>query len=302
MTLTVDDVGLVSSPDGPALREQDDRSLQSRPGRTQFADDTTAEPVPSAAKALMLLDVFVGAPPSLGVTEIAREAGVSKSTAFRLLGILVDHGFVVRHGSRYGLGDRLFELGSHTAYSRPRSIRDVATPFIADLYATYRSTVHLAVLDGSMVLYLEKLYGAMHLRSSSHVGSKLPATYTGVGKALLAFSEPQVVRSLLSAELPRRTRYSITSPSILLAELEQVRRDGFAVDREESTLGIRCYAAPILVGERLVAAVSICTASSNVRSQRLVSAVMDAAVGISRALPRFMVDLMSPMRVGPELL
>lgn len=255
------------------------------------AGRTAHDQLPSAAKALMLLDAFVGGPPSLGVTEIARSAGITKSTAFRLLAVLADYGFVTRHGSRYSLGDRLFELGANTAWGRPRSIRDVATPYLSDLYATYRSTVHLGVLDGTQVLYLEKLYGPNQLQSPSHVGSKLPASLTAIGKALLAHAPDTVVQDAVAAGLPRRTAYSITDPARLTNELAAVRRDGYAVDREESTLGLNCFAAPITVGNRVVAAVSICTSSASATDQ-LVSAVRRAALEIGRALPRSSAELM----------
>lgn len=258
---------------------------------------TSLDQVPSAAKALMLLDAFVGGPPSLGVTEIARAAGVTKSTAFRLLAVLADYGFVARHGSRYSLGDRLFELGSHTTYSRPRSIRDVATPYLADLYATYRSTVHLAALDGGQVLYLEKLYGPGQASSPSHVGSKLPATITAVGKALLAHAGERVTEQVLAGEMPRRTAYSITDPALLRDELADIRGNGFAVDREESTLGLNCFAAPVVVGQRVVASVSICTSSAGRSTpEQLVSAVRRAAADIAKALPRSSAELIGTVR------
>lgn len=259
----------------------------------QGGDDPTAadrSQLSSAAKAMLLLDVFHGGPPSLGVTEIARDAGLPKSTAFRLLNVLTEHGFVVRNGSRYSLGFRLFELGSHTACSRPRSIRDIATPVLCDLYAKFRSTVHLGVLDGHEVLYLEKLHGPDQVKTPSHVGSKLPASLTAIGKSLLAHAHPDELQAALDHELPRRTQYSITDRTVLVDELETIRRIGYSVDHEESTLGIVCYAAPIRVGQRVVASISICTtaAASMSSGQQLITAVRHAADEIGRALPRSM--------------
>lgn len=270
------------------------RPVRTVPSRRDSADGT-AGPAPaeadqhsSAAKAMLLLNVFHGGPPSLGVTEIARDAGLPKSTAFRLLGLLAEHGFIVRNGSRYSLGSRLFELGAHSTCSRPRSIRDIATPVLADLYAKYRSTVHLGVLDAGQVLYLEKLYGPNQPSTPSHVGSKLPASLTAVGKSLLAFAEPGELTTALDGELPRRTQHSITDRAVLVDELETVRRTGFSVDREESTLGLACFAAPIRSGERVVAAVSICTSAANAVSSapQLTAAVRHAAIEIGRSLPR----------------
>lgn len=246
--------------------------------------------VPSAAKLLLLLEVFLGGPPSLGVTEIARDAGLTKSTAFRLLSVLADRGFVTRHGSRYSLGRRLIHFGAYTAYNRPHSLRDVATPILADLYSSYRATVHLGVLDEGQVLYLEKLHGPSQLTVPSHVGSHLPATLTGVGKALLAFAPEDETAAVLAAELPRRTPYSITDRTLLADQLISVRSKGYAVDREETMLGLICYAAPIMVAQRLVGAVSICTSTSSSGDQ-LIAAVKRAAADVGRALPRSSAEL-----------
>lgn len=245
--------------------------------------------LPSAAKALVLLEVFLGDQPSLGVTEVARAAGITKSTAFRLLGVLVEHGFVTRRGSRYSLGERLFELGSYTNFCRPRSLRDAAIPFLSDLYAEYKTTVHLAVLDDGDPLYLAKLHGSSHVNSPSHVGSKMPASITGVGKALLAYSGPKELEQALVQPLVRRTPYSITQPRLFLEELEQVRTNGYAMDREESTLGLHCYAAPIFHKQRAVAAVSVCTTSATSGTQ-LIAAVKSVATKIGRALPATSMD------------
>lgn len=245
--------------------------------------------IPSAGKALVLLEVFVGNQPSLGVTEVARAAGITKSTAFRLLGVLVDHGYVIRRGSRYSLSERLFELGAYTSFCRPRSLRDAAIPFLSNLYAEYKTIVHLAVLDDGDPLYLAKLHGAPNLNTPTYVGSKMPASVTAVGKALLAFAEPAEVDRVIARPLTRRTPYSITQPRLLLDELQQVRTQGFAIDREESTLGVQCYAAPIVHKQRVVAAVSVCTTSATAGSQ-LIAAVRGVADKIGRALPTTSMD------------
>ena len=268
-------------------------SRKPRPLPSMLLSDTSTAPsgqMPSAAKLLLVLEVFLGGPPSLGVTEIARDAGLTKSTAFRLLSVLADRGFVTRHGSRYSLGRRFIHFGAYTAYNRPHSLRDVATPFLADLYSSYRATVHLGVLDEGQVLYLEKLHGPQQMTVPSHVGSRLPATLTGVGKALLAFAPRDETAAVLGAKLPMRTPYSITDPNVLASQLLSIRSKGYAIDREESTLGLTCYAAPVMVAQRLVGAVSICTSTPS-SGEQLIAAVRRAAADIGRALPRSSAEL-----------
>ncbi|WP_344989837.1 IclR family transcriptional regulator, partial [Tsukamurella soli] len=119
---------------------------------------------------------------AVGVNELARRTGIPKASVSRLVAELVEEGLLERSGGRVGLGLRLFELGERA--SRRRSMREVALPFLADLRAATGQTVHLAVLDGAEVVYVEILRGRDGPWLPSGVGGRLPAHATGVGKAL----------------------------------------------------------------------------------------------------------------------
>lgn len=211
----------------------------------------------SVGKALHLLDSFRNAGPTLGVTELARRAGVPKSTAFRLLAYLEQGGYVERAGTNYRLAWRLFELGNRVQHCRPRGLRDIAVPHMSDLHARTNHTVHLAVLEGCDIIYLEKIHGKASVRTPTNVGGRVPAACTGLGKSMLALSDRQVVQRVLQHGLTRRTPYSIIDPHRLTAELAAVRANGVAIDREEAALGLSCVAAPITVKGRVIGAVSL---------------------------------------------
>lgn len=200
----------------------------------------------SAAKAIAVLEAFRGAGAVLGVTEIATRTGLSKSTAHRLLAVLVERRFVQRHDNRYMLGRALFELGALVPDCRPRSLREAAVPLMTDLYASTRATINLAVLEGSEVLYVEKLYGAVSVATPARVGGRMPAMCTGVGKALVAFSSPEVIAEHLALPARRLTPHTVVHRGLLAEQLNKARETGVAHDREESQLGIRCVAVPIL--------------------------------------------------------
>ncbi|MFP5071992.1 IclR family transcriptional regulator [Pseudonocardia nantongensis] len=235
----------------------------------------------SVNKSLQLLDSFTSADLSLGVSELARRAHIPKSTAFRLLSYLEEGGYVERVGTDYRLGWRLFELGNRVQHCRPQGLRDIALPYLSELYASTRHVAHLGVLEGKDVVYLEKIHGHHAVRTPTTVGSRLPAACVGLGKAMLAFSAPDVVRTVLTAGLQRRTRYSISESGRLLRELARTRSDGLAVDREEAALGLTCVAAPILVGGRPVAAISVSGGTSRFNSNSNASLVHRAATQIS---------------------
>jgi IclR family transcriptional regulator, KDG regulon repressor len=211
----------------------------------------------SVAKALAVIEVFVSGPPTLGVTEVSRRAGIQKSTTFRLLSILVDNQVIERRGDRYILGKKLFEFGHKVMFCRPRGLRDVALPHMVELYRATGSTVQLAILDGTEVLYIEKLYGYDPVPSPSQVGERLPASVTALGKAMVAFSEPRFQEDIAQHHLVRFTPHSAVKPELFMEEMSGIRVAGYAIDREESKLGLVCIAAPILVDGRATAAVSL---------------------------------------------
>ncbi len=235
----------------------------------------------SVSKALQLLDSFRSAGPSLGVSELARRAGIPKSTAFRLLAYLEQGGYVERVGTNYRLGWRLFELGNRVDHCRPRGLRDVALPYLSELYVSTSHVVHLGVLEGMDVVYLEKIHGHRAIRTPTTVGGRMPAACVGLGKAMLALSHPDVVRSVVTAGLKRRTPYSISEPGRFLNELARVRTNGIAFDREEAALGLTCVAAPILVDGRPVAAISVSGATSRFNPSTNAALVRRAAAQIS---------------------
>ena len=227
------------------------------------SDSDRADSPPSATasvtKALRLLDVFRNDGPVLGVSAIARSAGVAKSTAYRLLSLLEESDLVERVGTDYRLSWRMFELGSSVQRRWPSGLREVASPWMTDAFVKSGLVVHLAVLDGADVLYLEKTSGPQSARTPTAVGCRVPANCSGLGKALLAFSGASVTRQVLEgdAALVRRTPYSVTEPGRFDRELRRIRVEGVAMDREESALGLACVAAPILTTQGPVAGISV---------------------------------------------
>lgn len=239
--------------------------------------------VTSVGKALELLAAFRGTVPELGVSELARRAGMPKSTAFRLLADLEHAGFVARSGAKYRLGLSLFELGSRVGFCRPNGLRDLAIHDLSSLHVQTGLTAHLAILEGSDVVYVEKVHAAAWPRVVTVPGARLPASCTGLGKAILAFSEGAALRAVVEAGLPRRTRHSITEPGRFVRELRKVRETGVAYDREEGTLGLSCVAAPIIVSGRAVAAISASGPACGTNWERVEGHVRRAAEQISRA-------------------
>lgn len=215
-------------------------------------------------KAVSLLAAFRDdAHTGLGVSELARRAEMSKSTAFRLLGMLKRNGVVEKSGTSYRLGAQLQLLAAPADTPRHAVLRDTLTPFLIDLYESTHETVHLAVLQGPDVVYLNKLFGHRTASAPSRIGGRAPAHCTGVGKALLAFNA-RARDEVLATELRAVTAASVTDPTVLGRELDLVRRVGTAHDRDEVSVGLSCVAAPILVRGVAVAALSVSRSTDRV--------------------------------------
>jgi DNA-binding IclR family transcriptional regulator len=243
-------------------------------------DDRTA--VDKAVE--LLLSFGEDAYDGLGVSELARRADMSKSTAFRLLGMLARNGVVERIGSDYRLGARLHELGQQVYTPEHDRIRDLATPFLIELYDLTHQTAHLGVLHGPDVLYLNKLYGPHTTPSPSRIGSRAPAHCTAGGKVLLAY-RPDAPGDEREGALVRRTPRSITDRVLLHRHLASVREQGVGYDDEEARPGLRCVAAPIFAAPgQPVAALSITAPTARFEPRSYTAAVRQVAHRASRVL------------------
>lgn len=193
----------------------------------------------------------------VGVSELARRAHLSKSTAHRLLATLVSNGAVQRGGDVYRLGPLFFELTSEAASKRGEHVAEVLTPFLAALFERTRATVHLAYMEGTDVLYANKLFSVRGVNAPSRIGGRVPGFCTGVGKAMMAW-DSFLVDQAIERGLPRWTPGTITDPTELRRTLACVGDEGVAYDREEITQGLHCVAAPVFgLGNEAVAAMSV---------------------------------------------
>ncbi|KXX56002.1 IclR family transcriptional regulator [Rhodococcus sp. LB1] len=243
----------------------------------------SGEPTSVVRRMSDLFAAFGPTDTALGVNELTRRTGIPKATVSRLVKEMEAVGFLERRGAKVGLGLRLFELGERA--SRRRSVREVALPFLADLREATRQTVHLAILDGTEVVYVEILPGRDAPWLPSGVGGRLPAHATGVGKALLAGSPPQVIAEVLAAGLVRVGPRTITTPGPLVRQLRRIASSGIAYEHEESAPGVACVASAIRSADGPpVAAVSASGWIGKVDIRRVGPAVHTTALSITRAL------------------
>ncbi len=210
----------------------------------------------SVARALHLLVQLADRPATLD--ELAESTGVHKTTVLRLLRTLSEERFTFRdQANRYHLGSRIFELASRG--TDQREIRQIASPHLTAFNRAYGRTTHLAAMEGGDIVYIDKLESHDQIRMFSRIGMSANLNSTAVAKIILADLPDSELRPIVKAmDFSRRTPNTITTPEEYLREIETVRAQGWAQDREENEASINCIGVPIRgASGRVVAAVSV---------------------------------------------
>jgi len=238
-----------------------------------------------ASRIFAVLGAFDARHRSLSLSALARRSGQPLTTAYRLVGELVQLGVLTRAASgEYAVGRRVWDLGLLAPVQS--GLREIASPFLHDIYGATLATVHLAVRDGTETLYLDRLAGHASVPVVSRVGARLPLYSTGVGKVLLAFAPSDVQEDVLG-HLRRITAYTITQPGRLREQLRRVHRDGYAQTVDEMTVGACSVAVPVRDREGgVVAALGVVVPDLRRDRPRLVAALQVAAQGVGRSLGR----------------
>ena len=234
------------------------------------------------------MDLLQDSHSSLSLQEIASQAGINKSTACRLLAHLEAEKYLGRDDKGgYCLGQKLLRLGNNYHVQAP--LRERARESLWELWRVTQETVNLAVLDGLEVVYIDCLESPHDFRLVSNAGMRAILYRTALGKAIVAFLPPEqrelIVKSL---HFQAFTPHTHTTAEQLNRDLNSVRKNGYAVDCEESVLGLRCIAAPILDRKGIaVAGISISGPASRITPQKtpaMGTTVKTAAHEISQRL------------------
>ena len=242
----------------------------------------------SVTSSLRVLKVFADGESELGISGIAQRLGLAKSTVHRLAVTLAGEGFLEQNpqNGRYRLGLSLFSLG---ALVRQRmDVSNQAHSMLGALRDRTQETVHLAILNDTSIIYLYNMESAQAIGTRSYIGTRKPAFCTSEGRVLLAFNAPELSVAVLKEELLPRTPKTITSVKALRQLLEDARTNGYAIDDEESEVGMRSVAAPIRdISGKAIAAVGLAGPIQRLTKKelrRLVPEVMATAQGISERM------------------
>ncbi|WP_341718741.1 IclR family transcriptional regulator [Micromonospora sp. FIMYZ51] len=215
------------------------------------------QPVKSAGRTLEVLEMLAASGGRRSLGDLARTLGIPKSSLHGILRTMIQRGWVEADdtGTRFGLGVRALQVGA--AYLDTDDAVGLLTGVLDDLSRQFGETVHLGRLDGAHVVYTAKRESRHPLRLYSAIGRRLPAHATALGKALLAERADEVVDELVGALPTALTRHTITDLAALHADLAASRERGYAVDHEENTEGIVCFAVAVPLHAPAVDAISL---------------------------------------------
>ena len=213
---------------------------------------SSAPIVDSLATALSLLDFFTTSEPELSLGQLSEKSGLYKSRIHRLCGTLVFSGFLVRMPwASYRLGPKLMALGK--IYENTNSIITTSRPIMKELAAGTGESVALFALDGESSFCLVREYGASRLVFAIQEGDHMHLHASAAGRILLSYGSDELRQKVLNAKtLERFTPLTIVDPQLILEELSEIKKKGYAVNRGERELEVAAIAAPIYNHEKQV--------------------------------------------------
>jgi DNA-binding IclR family transcriptional regulator len=224
-------------PDNPAVADSRPIALRA------VADVETDAPNSVLGKVALILQAFTIDDDELTLSHLSRRSGVPKASVHRLAQELLELGFLERAGASYRLGLRLFEIGARVP--RTRALRESLLPFMHALHSATKQTILLTVLQGSEIVFVERVNSYGQAPSRSKLGGHVPLHCSATGKVFMAFGPPELFDTAVRAGLTRLTPNSAASPVRLRAQIDRVRADGHAVEYEEVMQGFSSIAVPL---------------------------------------------------------
>jgi DNA-binding IclR family transcriptional regulator len=227
----------------------------------------------------------------VGIREASKLLGILPPTLHRLVSAMEADGILSKtSNNRYRLGERLFELGGLYSFHFP--LRKVVRPHAEELAKFFGMNVHVAIpsrLHPHEVMTIDRIYSIQSPPLVQRVGFRIPMYCSGVGKAIFAFLEPEKrMRILKDIRLVKCTENTITEAGKLKSELDQIRKQGFALDRAEMYENVHCVAVPVFQNDRVVASLSMSDSSGRINNRksrdRIARALVEKSTFISRQL------------------
>lgn len=240
--------------------------------------------IKSVLRATKILDYIGSNDNDVRLTEISKALDINKSTLHSIISTLEQADYIRQNKDtrRYSLGNRVFELGK--VYEGDMPLTKIARPFLETLAEEFDETVQLGVLSEGKVLYIDTVESSHTLRMTCTTGETSKLHCSATGKVLLAYCKQNCLTKVLDEKLESYTPNTISDKSKLKEELEKIKRQGYAFDKEEAEVGLNCVAVPVKDHtDKVVATIGISAPVSRVSEEKLVE-IKDRAVEIAKEL------------------
>jgi IclR family pca regulon transcriptional regulator len=247
-------------------------------------DNDQRDIVGSLGKGLAVMEILALHPSGMTLTDMAAKAGMTRAGARRFLLTLVDSGYAVQDDRLFRLSPRLLTVAR--TWLQGASLWTYAEPFLRAVATRFNESSSAAVLSGEDIVYVARIPGRHILSVALHVGTRLPAWCTSMGRVLLADLPPAERRALLaSSKIVAHTPKSITDPDELEKEIGRVAQQGFAIIDEELELGLRSIAVPVRDRSgRVAAAINISTQSSRFSPDEMEAQILPSLKDAARSI------------------
>ena len=245
--------------------------------------------VGSLGKGLAVMEILAAHPTGMTLSEMATKAGMTRAGARRFLLTLVDSGYAIQQDRRFLLSPRLLTVAR--TWLQGASLWTYAEPFLRSVASEFNESSSAAVLSGEDIVYVARIPGRHILSVALHVGTRLPAWCTSMGRVLLSDLPATELRHFIaSARIVAHTPKSITDPVELEAEIGSVAARGYAVIDEELELGLRSIAVPVHDRSgKVVAAINISTQSSRYSPEEMVTQILPSLRAAARSIENYFV-------------
>jgi IclR family pca regulon transcriptional regulator len=245
--------------------------------------------VGSLQRGLAVMEILAAHPGGLTLTEMAERAQLTRAGARRFLLTLVAAEYAVQTGRRFSLSPRLLSVAR--TWLQGASLWSYAEPFMREVASRLNESSSAAVLSGEDVVYVARVPGRHILSVALHVGTRLPAWCTSMGRVLLSdLPAPQLREFLASAKIERNTPKSITDRAALAAEITKAAQAGFAIVDEELEIGLRSIAVPIRDRSRkIAAAINVSTQSSRFTTAEMKREILPHLLAAARNIEDFFI-------------
>ena len=247
--------------------------------------DKTSYIIKTVLNSLELLEAFKGEKSELGVSELSKILRLHKNKIFRLLATLEYKGYIEqdRFTEDYRLGLKSLELGQ--SFIHHLRLLSIAQPVLKELVAKCKESAYVGVIREKSVIYLEIVEADQVLKVASRVGNMLPVYASAIGKSQIAFESKDVIEKLLPAELKAYTKNTITNKDKLYKELNEIRKQGYAIDNEELDDGIICVGAPLRdYTTHIIGGISISAPIMRVTKERLNNSIIPLTLEASETI------------------